>query len=163
MSPDSLTLRRFLPEDRESVVELFRAAVWRVNSRDYSLEQIAVWAPAQIDAEALSRRLAASFCLVAELAGQVVGFGNLESSGHLDCLYAHADFQRQGIGSALLCGLEQWAREQHLPRLFTEASITAVPFFEARGYVVLAKQQVPVRGILLTNFRMEKVLEHRVQ
>ena len=38
----------------------------------------------------------------------------------------------------------------------THASITARPFFEKRGYQVLRAQQVERRGILLTNYIMEK-------
>lgn len=39
------------------------------------------------------------------------------------------------------------------------ASRTARPFFEQRGYRVLAEQQVERRGVTLTNFRMEKTLD----
>ena len=36
------------------------------------------------------------------------------------------------------------------------ASITARPFFEKRGYRVIREQQVERKGILLTNYVMEK-------
>lgn len=45
-----------------------------------------------------------------------------------------------------------------LARLFTEAGITARPFFEARGFVVLAPQVVTCRGVEFVNYRMERVL-----
>jgi putative acetyltransferase len=35
-------------------------------------------------------------------------------------------------------------------------SITAHPFFEARGFNVMTEQSVVVRGVALTNFVMEK-------
>ena len=44
------------------------------------------------------------------------------------------------------------------PRLFTEASKAARPFFEAQGFSVVAEQEVEVRGERLTNYRMEKRL-----
>lgn len=37
-----------------------------------------------------------------------------------------------------------------------DASITARPFFEKRGYKVIKEQQVEKQGIFLTNFVMEK-------
>ena len=37
-----------------------------------------------------------------------------------------------------------------------DASITARPFFEGRGYRVVRRQQVLRRGVVLTNFAMEK-------
>ena len=40
--------------------------------------------------------------------------------------------------------------------IVTHASITAKPFFEKRGYVMLKEQQVFRKGIALTNYIMEK-------
>lgn len=38
----------------------------------------------------------------------------------------------------------------------THVSITARPFFEKRGYIVVKEQQVERRGVWLTNFVMRK-------
>ena len=40
--------------------------------------------------------------------------------------------------------------------IVTHASVTAKPFFEQRGYVTVREQQVMKKGVLLTNFVMEK-------
>jgi putative acetyltransferase len=40
--------------------------------------------------------------------------------------------------------------------MVVHASITAKPFFQKRGYVVVKGQQVERQGILLTNFVMKK-------
>lgn len=50
------------------------------------------------------------------------------------------------------------AGRRHVPRLFAEVSITARPFFERHGFVVLTEQQVLVREVALTNYRMERWL-----
>jgi putative acetyltransferase len=42
--------------------------------------------------------------------------------------------------------------------LYTEASITARPAFEAQGFRVIAAQTVERRGESFTNYRMEKAL-----
>ena len=64
----------------------------------------------------------------------------------------HRDFQRRGAAAAL-CG----ALEAAVPGPWTtHASITARPFFEARGYRVVRAQQVERYGVRLTNFVMEK-------
>jgi GNAT superfamily N-acetyltransferase len=82
----------------------------------------------------------------------------LEANGHIDCFYTHASHQGQGIGTALLGAIESKSKELGLVRLFTEASITARPFFESKGFVVLAQQEVECRGQRFVNFRMEKWL-----
>ncbi len=43
-------------------------------------------------------------------------------------------------------------------RLHTEASITARPFFERCGFLLVAEQTVALRGQQFVNFRMEKPL-----
>jgi putative acetyltransferase len=73
-------------------------------------------------------------------------------------VYVSADHQRRGIGRQLLAAVVAEARRVGLARLFTEASITARPFFEAQGFAVLASQVVRCRGAEFVNYRMERVL-----
>jgi GNAT superfamily N-acetyltransferase len=70
---------------------------------------------------------------VAEEAGRPVGFAELEPNGHIDRVYVSADHQRRGIGQQLLAAVMAEAQRAGIARLFTEASITARPFFEAQG------------------------------
>ncbi len=74
-------------------------------------------------------------------------------------LYVHPDFQRRSVARALLQQIEEAARIQDLRRLYTEASITARPLFEAMGFRVIVPQTVTVRGEFMTNYRMEKRLD----
>lgn len=51
------------------------------------------------------------------------------------------------------------AQRLGIARLFTEASITARPFFESQGFVVLTEQVVTLRGVDFINYRMEKKIQ----
>jgi putative acetyltransferase len=73
-------------------------------------------------------------------------------------MFVHPDFQGLGAAGLLLSAVEESARSQGLGRIFTEASLTARPFFERRGFTVILRQSVEKRGQRLTNFRMEKYL-----
>jgi putative acetyltransferase len=64
----------------------------------------------------------------------------------------------RGVGRTLYGAVEREARAEGLRRIFTEASITARPFFERRGFRVVREQTVVVRGVAMTNFAMEKPL-----
>jgi putative acetyltransferase len=153
-----MDVRSFQPADTAAILALFRDTVHRINSRDYTPEQVHAWAPAEMDHGRWAARLQASFTVVAEEDGALLGFANLEADGHVDCLYTHAAHQGRGVATALMQALEGKARGLGLIRLFTEASITARPFFERRGFVVLAQQEVELRGVRFVNFRMEKRL-----
>lgn len=45
-------------------------------------------------------------------------------------------------------------------RYFSEVSITAKPFYERMGFKVVNDQQVDMRGVTLTNFVMERVVDN---
>src|SRR5436190_20212683 len=153
-----ITLRPYRRDDAPALLALFRHTIRRVNSRDYSPAQIAAWASDDIDTASWFGRFAGRYVPVAEEAGHPVGFAELEPDGHIDRVYVSADHQRRGIGRQLLAAVVAEARRVGLARLFTEASITARPFFEAQGFAVLAPQVVRCRGVELVNYRMERVL-----
>ncbi len=149
-----LTLRPYSPADGHQLLALFRDTIRRVNSRDYSPEQIRAWSSDEIDAELWVKRFEGRFVVVAEEFGHIVGFAELEPDGHINRFYVSADHQRRGIGSTLLAALIVEARRLALPRVDLEASITALPFFKAHEFLVDAEQTVICRGVEFVNYRM---------
>jgi len=140
------------------LLALFRDTIRRVNSRDYSPNQIAAWSSDDIDPVRWFERFVGRFVPIAEEEGRVVGFAELEPNGHMDRVYVSADHQRRGIGRQLLDAIVAEAWRMGLDRLFTEASITARPFFESQGFVMLSPQVVSCRGAEFINYRMERKL-----
>lgn len=153
--PD-VTLRDYTPADIPAIAELFRGTVHRVNSRDYSPEQVQAWAPTGLDVERWTSRLAPLNVILAERDGGLAGFASWRPDGYFDHLYTHADHQNRGVATALVREVEHRMREAGVAFAFTDASITARPFFERRGYRVVREQSVLCRGVPLTNYRMEK-------
>jgi putative acetyltransferase len=90
---------------------LFTETVHAVNASDYNPGQLSAWAPRPPNPASWRERLGGeAIVLVAERAEQIVGFGAFTPDGHLDLLYTHARFLRQGIGAALLGVIEDEAR-----------------------------------------------------
>ena len=147
-----MIIREYQQDDCKEITELFYNTVHTVNSKDYTEEQLTVWATGRVDLEQWDRSLQEHFSLIAVDEGKIVGFGDMDSTGYLDRLYVHKDYQRKGIATALCEALEKMVSG----KIITHASITARPFFENRGYKVIAEQQVVRQNIPLTNFIMEK-------
>jgi len=147
-----MILRTYRPEDGPEMAVLFHETVHSVNAGDYTREQLDAWASGKMDLEAWNRSFLEHDSLVAVEGQTIVGFGDMDSTGYLDRLFVHKDYQRQGIASALCDALEQKVSGT----LTTHASITARPFFEQRGYRVLLEQMVERNGIFLQNFVMQK-------
>ena len=147
-----MIVREYQRDDCKEIAELFYNTVHTVNANDYTEEQLTAWATGNADLEQWDRSLQEHFSLVAVDAGMIVGFGDIDSTGYLDRLYVHKNYQRKGIATAICDVLEQAV----VGKVITHASITARPFLENRGYKVIREQQVTRQNVLLTNFIMEK-------
>ena len=153
------SIRPFRAADGSALLALFRETVRRVNSRDYDAEQVRAWASDEIDASSWTARFAGRFAVVAERDGVPIGFTELEDDGRLDRFFVAADWQRCGVGRALMEAISDEARRRGIARLHADVSITARPFFAAQGFVELAQQTVVSRGVAFVNYRMEWVLK----
>lgn len=146
-----MIIREYQSSDCEELAELFYNTVHTVNAKDYTAEQLAVWATGKMDLEKWNQSFQAHYSVVAIENGMIIGFGDIEKEGYLDRLYVHKDHQQKGVATAICDVLEQAAPGN----IITHASITAKPFFEKRSYKVIKEQQIEREGIVLTNFVME--------
>lgn len=146
-------VRNYQTEDCRGLADLFYNTVHSVNARDYTKEQLAVWATGHVDLEQWDESFLRHYTLVAVLNEEIVGFGDIDESGYLDRLYVHRNHQRRGIATLLCDKLEAYVYPKEVT---THASITARPFFIKRGYYAIKEQQVSRGGILLTNYVMVK-------
>lgn len=147
-----MKIRKYQSSDCKALADLFYHTVHTVNAKDYTKEQLQVWATGQVDLENWDQSLQEHFSVVAVENEKILGFGDIDRTGYLDRLYVHGDYQGKGIATAICNQLEQAVQGN----IITHASITAKPFFEQRGYEVIKEQQVERQGIFLTNFVMEK-------
>lgn len=148
-----MIIRKYQSSDCKEITELFYHTVHIVNAKDYTKEQLNVWATGQVDLEKWNQSLQEHYSVVAVENDVIVGFGDIDSTGYLDRLFVHADHQRKGIASAICDQLEQAVPGN----ITTHASITAKLFFEKRGYTVVKGQQIERQGVVLRNFVMEKI------
>lgn len=152
-------MRCYKPKDAAAVARLFTESVRATCTRDYSPKQIAAWAPEPPDVEQWRRRLDSLIAFLAEEDSKIVGFATFESDGHLDHLYVDNRFQRRGVASALWRRIEQEALARGIHRIFTEASVTALPFFESVGFRVTASGNIEHNEVSFKNYRMERSLD----
>lgn len=147
-----MQLREYITSDCEQLSKLFFQTVHSVNAKDYTKEQLDVWATGTVDLKEWDKSFTEHYTIVAIDNNIIVGFGDIDKTGYLDRLYVHADYQGKGVATAICNRLEQAVQG----KITTHASITAKPFFEKRGYKVVKEQQVERQGIYLINFCMEK-------
>ena len=153
-----MKITSYTPDKACEIADLFYQAVQAVDTSVYSEAQKAVWAPLPVDYTFWAARLAVKQPFLAIKQGRVAGFIELEADGHIDCLYTHPCYQRQGVAAALYAYLESEAEARHLRRLYVEASCVAQSFFSTRGFRVIRENHLQRQGVSLINTLMEKRL-----
>ena len=98
-----MEIRMYRPSDCKILTGLFYNTVHTVNARDYTEEQLNVWATGEVDLEKWNQSLQEHFSVVAVDNGTVVGFGDIDHTGYLDRLFVHADYQGKGVGTRNYC------------------------------------------------------------
>ncbi|MDZ8079330.1 MAG: GNAT family N-acetyltransferase [Nostoc sp. DcaGUA01] len=160
----NIKVRCCLPSDAESVLKVHRAAIHGTASLCYPKEIIQDWAspitPSKIKAFADNTVIGEETRIVAEINGQIVGFGAIVvSNSELRAVYVSPSFGRSGVGTAILQELEHLARERGLSELHLNASLNAEPFYQVNGYINQGFEEHILRsGRKMPSVRMRKKL-----
>lgn len=154
----TVQIRAFRDDDPPALWEVFHAAIHGTASADYTQEQLDAWSPAAIDQERWAERMRGIAPFVAEEAGKIIGYADVQDDGYIDHFFVAPAAGRRGVGSVLMRRIHERAAERGLTSLNSNVSITARPFFEHWGFVVEAEQRPIARGVPMTNFLMRKML-----
>jgi len=158
MMAQAYPLRPFLPADTVALQDLFAQSIDELTADDYDEEQRLAWVASAADTEAFAERLGSMITLVVQVGGEYAGFAALKDNKTLEMLYVHPYHAGQGVGSALLDAIERLARARGAAEITVEASDTAAPFFETKGYVATQRNMAPRDNLWLPNTTMKKKL-----
>lgn len=156
---EKVFIRKYNVGDAQELANIFYNTIHLVNIRDYNQQQVDVWAPeTSKEAAGWLKKFERTNPFVAFINNQVVGFAEFEPDGHIDCFYCHHEWIGHGVGSALMKAIDEAAYQQGIKHIFAEVSITAKPFFDRCGFKTVTQQTVEIKGVFLTNYKMEKFI-----
>ncbi|WP_312906839.1 hypothetical protein [Tissierella praeacuta] len=78
-----MIIREYQPSDCKEVAELFYNTVHTVNARDYTKEQLDVWATGRIDLENWNQSFQEHYSIVVLDDRLIIGFGDIDKTGYL--------------------------------------------------------------------------------
>lgn len=156
-----ITIRAYNSRDAADLADVFFRSVRQVALSAYTAAQVRAWAPEPRTAEwahgeASDGRLV---LVAADADDRPVAYIDLEPDGHIDRVFCAPEAAGQGIASRLYDAVEAAAREQGIRSLFTEASELARRLFERKGFAVVERQDLVIRGVAIHNYRMAKALD----
>jgi putative acetyltransferase len=153
-----MQIRKFIPGEELALWELFHNTVRHVNHDDYTEEQLAAWAPDQIDLPRWRARLRGISPFVVVHQDKLIAYADVQATGYVDHFFVHHQWQRRRVGSLLMHVIHEVAKQNEVEKLFADVSVAARPFFESWGFVLEKEQWVRVHQVDLKNFRMTKPL-----
>lgn len=159
MNNKRISIRHAKLNDLAAMQELFIETIETVCRYDYSPEQIVAWTSSIDNTKRWTGKLLKQYFLIAEIDNKIVGFASLENNEYFDFLYVHKDFQRQGIADHLYSEIEAEAMNHGTALLTSDVSLTAMPFFEKKGFKIIAEQKNDIKGVEIINFKMTKKIE----
>ncbi|KAL1110022.1 hypothetical protein AAG570_014180 [Ranatra chinensis] len=120
------------------MAQLFYDSVHAVCANDYTQEQLDVWATGDVDLEKWNKSFSENTTLIAQEGGVILGFADMDSSGYLDRLYVHKDFQGKGIAKKLVNSLETMAKNKGITKFVASTLDSAEGFC---NYAVAARDK----------------------
>ena len=149
-----MDIRAYRETDCHEIADLFHGAVHNIEISLYSKKQLEAWSPTPPNYEQWKVRLEVRRPFVAVQSDKVIGFIELESDGHIDCMYVHLDYQRKGVARNMFSYLSKEAVYRGINQLNVDASKLAKPFFEKIGFVTTDENIIIRNGIELINYKM---------
>jgi putative acetyltransferase len=143
------------PTDHDELADIVFDAV-RNGPSLYTEAQRAAWVPVRRGGEEWAERLKGQVIAIARDETRIVGFMSLAPEGYIDFAFIRPEAQGTGLFRRLFAMIEDKARSQNEPRLWTHASLMAEPAFAAVGFAVVEREVVEIDDEGLERAKMEK-------
>jgi putative acetyltransferase len=154
-----MTIRKATIADNQAITQLFYETITTISVKDYDVQQIETWASSAENKFFWQEQIEKQYFIIAENDKYLLGFASLTTDGYLDFMYVHKNHQNQGIASALLENILTEANRLSLTKVWTDASITARPFFLNKGFVIEKIYTKISKGVAFENAIMVRNLK----
>lgn len=122
----------------EKLFGIFEESVRKTCAKDYSAVQIDAWIARATPAR-WQQLLSGDLHFIAavnQTSGELAGFASINPDGYLHSMFVRPRYQKKGIASIMLHALEDWVMRFQASDIYSEVSITALPFFLSQGFSI---------------------------
>lgn len=148
-----IIVEAYSPGFEKELFDIHCSAIRDVCCCDYSKDQINAWLPGRYDADKWKKRIEGICPYIAKMNGEIAGYADIQENGYIDHFFVGSKFQSKGVGALLMATVLRAVASDVTP--FAHVSITAKPFFEKNGFVVVKEHAAKICGIELKNYIME--------
>ena len=165
MASAGVLIREAVAADVEDIMTVHLAAISEVCREAYSPDEISAWLAGGRNSARYLPGIAEGHFLVALIDGACAGFCDFDlDTGEVCGMFVAPRQVRRGVGRALFQTGEARAQERGVRRLTLRATLNALGFYEAQGFVVDEMTVFPLRsGVELRCAVMHKDLTRRIR
>lgn len=142
--------------DLPALAALFRQTVLDNAPVRYTPEQTKVWASLASEIEHFRPLILDVNTFIAFDDSGILGFAGIGEDGHVASAYVRGDRLHQGIGSALMKAVLNYAQTHKIHRLYAEASEFSLGLFEKFGFRLYDTEVVNRKGVQFERYLMER-------
>jgi putative acetyltransferase len=151
-------LRPFQIGDERALHDVFYSAIHGLAAQHYSIAQLNAWAPATYNVSRWEARMQAIKPFVIERDEAIIAYADVQDDGLIDHFFVAASSAKQGVGKWLMQHIIITAKAKQIPKLHSHVSLTAQPFFERYGFLLVQRQEMTIRDVVLSNALMERTV-----
>jgi putative acetyltransferase len=154
-----MIIRKATIDDIQAILKIHTRSVESLCAHDYAPNQIQAWVRNK-NPENYVEVIQRDPTYVAEITGAIVGFIRFRpSTNELSSIFVDPDFIRMGIASSLFKKACDEAKRLDMKVFWLDASLTAVPFYNAMGFHNQGTTTHKFSGVDLKCVRMHKYLD----
>ncbi len=137
------------------ILDVFEKSIRSLCIGEYSNEQIEAWVLSRGDILKWEQKRKEQQFWFAWDNQTLMGFCSFDENKTIDLLYVNPQFKNQKVAYNLVKTVCDYALENHVSIIYTEASLTAVPFFQKFGFIKQENNSFLYNGIWMENVSMQ--------
>lgn len=156
---EEIIIQRATADDWEQAMEVAWRTFLKYEAPDYSKEGIDNFLRFISDEKLFKMFLLGNYVVyVAKCSNKVIGVGTMRSGNHISLLFVDSEYQKRGVGKALLSELQKSVSVKGESSVITvNAAPFAIPFYERIGFLK-SGEMTTLEGIIYQPMTLLKTI-----
>ena len=150
-----MNLKQITQKDQLELKKVYFDSIISIDENIYSKEQKVSWASQAWDNKVFDLAIKNGQGWLINEKNKVIAFALRYPKNRIALLYCRGESQRKGYGTKLLNKLENEAKKEGIPSLFTEASLISYKLFLKNKWEIIRKEKIIINNIIFERYKMK--------
>ena len=151
-----MNLRQITSKDQLSLKKVYFDSIKSIDEKIYTPEQKRVWSSQAWDNPNFEISISKGKGWLINYEEKIIAFALRYPINRISLFYCIGESQRKGLGTKLLCKLEEEAKQEGIKSLITEASLISYKLFLKHDWEIIRKEKIIIKDKLFERYKMIK-------